>query len=158
MKLRYPITESRRDGARSSLLQNPMTAHAKTQMKSTTSVPVSISSKAIIPAPGLAAQTSASKFEEVTCGPCNGPIEDKRREGCRDRDRGDSRRHCRGSFYSLTRSADPRQSARHQLLHLNLKRCAMEYTTNQSMSKEEKIAGVVVAAIVLAIVACAALR
>lgn len=34
----------------------------------------------------------------------------------------------------------------------------MEYTTDQSMSKEEKIAGVVVAAIVLAIVACAALR
>jgi hypothetical protein len=34
----------------------------------------------------------------------------------------------------------------------------MEYTTDQSMTKEKKIAGVVVAAIVLAIVAAAALR
>jgi hypothetical protein len=34
----------------------------------------------------------------------------------------------------------------------------MEYTTDQSMSKEEKIAGVVVAAIVLAIIASAVLR
>ena len=109
----------------------------------------------------LAKQTSASKFEEVTYGSCNASFrrDDKSGESCRDPGRRDSPGSCRGSFSSLTRRLTQRVKAcASGASKSSHEEVVMDHAMHQSTTRAEKAAGIMIAAILLAMAAFATLR